>query len=284
MPHQARRRPPRRATSSARRSAAAAIHGDLRQGTREQALADFTERQDARRSSPPTSPPAASTSTASTSSCTTTRPRTTRPTCTARAARPAPATPASRSRSSLWNEENSVRVLQKRLGLAQPIIELFSNDPRLADLASLASEVRRGAGRVQPGTARPCTGGPAGRRSSRRDLHVGLDRLPDTGARAVAAVDDGEPAAAHHLARARGDGRGGEPGRAARRAPAARRARRARRARTQDDDRLARQSAAPPSSRRRRRAPSRAAHATALVRGRLPAARRRSGRRGDRAR
>ena len=41
---------------------------------------------------------------------------------------------------SLWNEENSVRVLQKRLGLAQPIIELFSNDPRLADLASLASE------------------------------------------------------------------------------------------------------------------------------------------------
>ena len=36
---------------------------------------------------------------------------------------------------SLWNEENSVRVLQKRLGLAQPIIELFSNDPRLGDLA-----------------------------------------------------------------------------------------------------------------------------------------------------
>ncbi|MDQ1533938.1 MAG: hypothetical protein QOF28_1699 [Actinomycetota bacterium] len=41
---------------------------------------------------------------------------------------------------SLWNEENSVRVLQKRLGLAQPIIELFSNDPRLGNLASLASE------------------------------------------------------------------------------------------------------------------------------------------------
>ena len=41
---------------------------------------------------------------------------------------------------SLWNEENSVRVLQKRLGLAQPIIEVFSNDPRLADLGSLAAE------------------------------------------------------------------------------------------------------------------------------------------------
>ena len=41
---------------------------------------------------------------------------------------------------SMWNEENSVRVLQKRLGLAQPIIEIFSNDPRLAELPSLASE------------------------------------------------------------------------------------------------------------------------------------------------
>jgi superfamily II DNA/RNA helicase len=41
---------------------------------------------------------------------------------------------------SMWNEENSVRVLQKRLGLAQPIIEIFSNDARLADLPSLASE------------------------------------------------------------------------------------------------------------------------------------------------
>ncbi len=41
---------------------------------------------------------------------------------------------------SLWNEENSVRVLQKRLGLAQPIIEVFSNDPRLADLGTLAAE------------------------------------------------------------------------------------------------------------------------------------------------
>jgi len=35
---------------------------------------------------------------------------------------------------SLWNEENDVRVSQRRLQLEQPIIEVFSNDPRLADL------------------------------------------------------------------------------------------------------------------------------------------------------
>ena len=33
-----------------------------------------------------------------------------------------------------WNEENDVRIVQRRLGLALPIIEVFSNDPRLADL------------------------------------------------------------------------------------------------------------------------------------------------------
>jgi superfamily II DNA/RNA helicase len=34
----------------------------------------------------------------------------------------------------LWNQENDVRVIQRRLGLAMPIVEVFSNDPRLADL------------------------------------------------------------------------------------------------------------------------------------------------------
>ncbi len=34
----------------------------------------------------------------------------------------------------LWNEENAVRVIQRRLGLSIPIVEVFSNDPRLADL------------------------------------------------------------------------------------------------------------------------------------------------------
>ena len=37
---------------------------------------------------------------------------------------------------SLWNEENDVRVIQRRLQLDGPINEVFSNDPRLADLRS----------------------------------------------------------------------------------------------------------------------------------------------------
>jgi len=36
---------------------------------------------------------------------------------------------------SLWNEELEVKRLQKRLGLEQPIVEMFSNDERLTDLA-----------------------------------------------------------------------------------------------------------------------------------------------------
>lgn len=36
---------------------------------------------------------------------------------------------------SLWNEELEVKRLQKRLGLQQPIVEMFSNDERLTDLA-----------------------------------------------------------------------------------------------------------------------------------------------------
>ncbi len=35
---------------------------------------------------------------------------------------------------SMWNEENEVRVIQRRLQLERPIVEVFSNDPRLADL------------------------------------------------------------------------------------------------------------------------------------------------------
>ncbi|HXY92054.1 MAG TPA: DEAD/DEAH box helicase [Acidimicrobiia bacterium] len=36
----------------------------------------------------------------------------------------------------LWNQENDTRVIQRRLGLQVPVVEIFSNDPRLADLAS----------------------------------------------------------------------------------------------------------------------------------------------------
>ena len=35
----------------------------------------------------------------------------------------------------LWNQELEVKRLQKRLGLDMPLVEMFSNDPRLADLA-----------------------------------------------------------------------------------------------------------------------------------------------------
>jgi superfamily II DNA/RNA helicase len=36
----------------------------------------------------------------------------------------------------LWDQENEVRALQKRLGLQRPLIEVFSNDPRLADISN----------------------------------------------------------------------------------------------------------------------------------------------------
>ena len=36
----------------------------------------------------------------------------------------------------LWNQENDIRMVQRRLGLSIPVVEVFSNDPRLADLAS----------------------------------------------------------------------------------------------------------------------------------------------------
>jgi superfamily II DNA/RNA helicase len=34
----------------------------------------------------------------------------------------------------LWNQENEIRVVQRRLGLSIPVVEIFSNDPRLGDL------------------------------------------------------------------------------------------------------------------------------------------------------
>jgi len=37
---------------------------------------------------------------------------------------------------SLWNEELEIKRLQKRIGVIQPIAEMFSNDPRLADLTA----------------------------------------------------------------------------------------------------------------------------------------------------
>ncbi len=40
----------------------------------------------------------------------------------------------------LWNQENEVRVIQRRLGLSIPVVEVFSNDPRLTDLQNWTDE------------------------------------------------------------------------------------------------------------------------------------------------
>jgi superfamily II DNA/RNA helicase len=34
----------------------------------------------------------------------------------------------------LYNQENEIRSIKRRLSIDEPIIEVFSNDPRLADL------------------------------------------------------------------------------------------------------------------------------------------------------
>jgi len=36
----------------------------------------------------------------------------------------------------LWDQELEVKRLQTRLGISQPIVEIFSNDPRLSDLTA----------------------------------------------------------------------------------------------------------------------------------------------------
>jgi len=48
----------------------------------------------------------------------------------------------------LWNQELDVEKLQRRLGLREPIVEVFSNDPRLTDLEKLDSPAPRRAARV----------------------------------------------------------------------------------------------------------------------------------------
>jgi superfamily II DNA/RNA helicase len=40
----------------------------------------------------------------------------------------------------LWNQENDIRMVQRRLGLQMPVVEVFSNDPRLGDLAGWEEE------------------------------------------------------------------------------------------------------------------------------------------------
>jgi superfamily II DNA/RNA helicase len=47
---------------------------------------------------------------------------------------------------SLWDQENLVRLLMRRIGLREPIVEVFSNDPRLADLAAWQPGAEEAAG------------------------------------------------------------------------------------------------------------------------------------------
>jgi superfamily II DNA/RNA helicase len=46
----------------------------------------------------------------------------------------------------LWNEELEVRRLLKRVGLSAPIVQMFSNDPRLADLSTWEPAAEDGVG------------------------------------------------------------------------------------------------------------------------------------------
>ncbi len=55
---------------------------------------------------------------------------------------------------TLWNQENEVRVIQRRLNIEGPIVEVFSNDPRLLDLRAWDPERGRGR-RVAPGSPGP---------------------------------------------------------------------------------------------------------------------------------
>ena len=57
----------------------------------------------------------------------------------------------------LWDQELDVERIQKRIGVRQPLVEVFSNDPRLADLTAWdpAAEVAAG-----PTDRRPVRAGP----------------------------------------------------------------------------------------------------------------------------
>ena len=134
--HQARRRPARHAARARGRARAARSTATCARA-RASARWPTSRRARCRCSSPPTSRRAASTSTPSTWSSTTTRPRTTRRTCTVRAAPPAPGeSGVAVTLHAVEPGERRSASIQRRLGLPIPVVEVFSNDPRLADLAT----------------------------------------------------------------------------------------------------------------------------------------------------
>jgi superfamily II DNA/RNA helicase len=72
---------------------------------------------------------------------------------------------------TLWDQENEIMLLQKRCGIDQPLVEVFSNDERLRDLiawdpAGTGEGVRPSAHAAQAAKAAPRTvrGGRGGRR------------------------------------------------------------------------------------------------------------------------
>ncbi len=65
---------------------------------------------------------------------------------------------------ALWDQELAVERLQRRIGLRVPLVEMFSNDPRLADLAGwdpLAGAVAASAVAPAPAVAAPAVAAPA---------------------------------------------------------------------------------------------------------------------------
>lgn len=118
---------------------AAAIHGDLAQGVRERALADFTAGK---------VPVLVATDVAARGihvddvdvvvhydPATDAKAYLHRSGRTARAGQTGVAVTL-----MLWNQENDVRLVKRRLAITEPIIEVFSNDPRLGALADWAEE------------------------------------------------------------------------------------------------------------------------------------------------
>lgn len=53
----------------------------------------------------------------------------------------------------LWNQELEVKRLLKRIAVNQPIVEVFSNDPRLSDLTAWNPSSNGGSGRRDPAAA-----------------------------------------------------------------------------------------------------------------------------------
>ena len=122
---------------------AAAIHGDLRQSNREKALADFSSGK---------LPVLVATDVAArglhieaVDVVVHYDPPEDHKAYLHRSGRTARAGPRRRRRHlALWNQLLEVEVIQRRLGLRMPIVEMFSNDPRLADLAAWQPRAEEG--------------------------------------------------------------------------------------------------------------------------------------------